>query len=115
LAWTFDDGPGKIVRTRERWTVEGGQLIVRQGKSVSRAGIMEFRTMKDGSTTLVLDGRARENGADVMVRTILTASGDRLRISRMSRSAGTPFLLRHSYELVRDAAGGLRPQYSAAR
>ena len=34
-----------------------------------------------------------------MVRTILTRDGQVLRLTRMSRSAGQPFIMRHSYQL----------------
>ena len=52
-----------------------------------------------GSITLVADGNGEENGRKVMVREILTRDGPVLRLTRMSRTVGQPFIMRHSYQL----------------
>ncbi len=54
------------------------------------------------SHTIVMDGSAEENGRPVMSRTILSRFGDTLRLTRMTRSVGEPFLMRLSYEMKRN-------------
>ena len=101
IAWTFDDGPGKTVRSAERWSFapDGKSLLIEGGKSSETMTIAELRRSSDGSLTLVADGAGEENGRKVMVREILTRDGPVLRLTRMSRSLGQPFIMRHSYQL----------------
>ena len=101
IAWTFDDGPGKTVRAAERWsfTPDGTSLTITGGKSSETMAIAELRRSPSGALTLVADGTGVENGQKVMVRTILTRDGQQLRLTRMSRTAGQPFIMRHSYQL----------------
>jgi hypothetical protein len=101
IAWTFDDGPGKTVRSAESWsfTPDGKSLVIKGGKSSETMAIAEFRRGANGSITLVADGSGEENGRKVMVREILTRDGPVLRLTRMSRTAGQPFIMRHSYQL----------------
>jgi hypothetical protein len=101
IAWTFDDGPGKTVRSAETWSVtpDGKSLLVKSGKSEETMAIVEFRRSSAAVLTLVADGSGTENGQKVMVRTILTRDGPVLRLTRMSRSAGQPFIMRHAYQL----------------
>ena len=101
IAWTFDDGPGKTVRSGESWsfTPDGKSLVIKGGKSSETMAIAEFRRGANGSVTLVADGSGEENGRKVMVREILTRDGPVLRLTRMSRTAGQPFIMRHSYQL----------------
>ena len=101
IAWTFDDGPGKTVRSAESWsfTPDGKSLVIKGGKSSETMAIAELRRSANGSITLVADGSGEENGRKVMVREILTRDGPVLRLTRMSRTAGQPFIMRHSYQL----------------
>ena len=102
LTWTYDDGPGKTVRSTEHWEVDPAARTVtmKEGKNVSVGKIVELREADDKSNlTLVLDGTASENDKKVITRTILTRSAGTLRMTSMSRQAGEPFLMRHSYEL----------------
>ncbi len=101
IAWTFDDGPGKTVRSAESWslTPDGKSLVIKGGKSSETMTIAELRRSANGSVTLVADGSGEENGRKVMVREILTRDGPVLRLTRMSRTAGQPFIMRHSYQL----------------
>jgi hypothetical protein len=101
IAWTFDDGPGKTVRDSERWAFspDGKTLTITSGHSAETMAVVELRRTAAGAVTLVADGSGRENGQQVMVRTILTRDNDMLRLTRMSRSAGRPFIMRHSYQL----------------
>ncbi|MBU6167217.1 MAG: hypothetical protein KGQ52_13970 [Alphaproteobacteria bacterium] len=101
IAWTFDDGPGKTVRAAERWAFspDGKTLTISSGTSQERLAVTELRRSAAGAVTLVADGSGSENGQTVMIRTILTRDMDRLRLTRLSRSAGQPFIMRHSYQL----------------
>ncbi|WAC24413.1 S41 family peptidase [Blastomonas sp. SL216] len=103
LAWTFDDGPGKTVRSSETWvfSASGQSLIITAGKNAPEPWrVAESRASADGASyTLVLEGESIENDRKVLARKILTRDGNRLRITKQTRVAGEPFLMRQSYEL----------------
>jgi len=103
LAWTFDDGPGKIVKSSESWTFDASQQVLQisNGRNTPEAWqVVEARLSADGlSATVVLDGTSRENNRTVIARKIVTREGNRLRITKMTRGAGEPFLMRQSYDL----------------
>lgn len=103
LAWTFDDGPGKTVQSSEAWTFDasGQSLTITAGiNAPNQWRVVESRASADGaSLTIVLEGESIENGREVFARKILTRDGDRLRITKQTRVAGEPFLMRQSYEL----------------
>lgn len=103
LSWTYDDGPGKTVRSIETWAFDPTEqtLTIRDGKSVSRAHISEFRKSLDGGLTMVIDGSVTENGKKGFSRMILTLDKGTLRLTQLSRTPRAPFLMRHSYELRR--------------
>lgn len=105
LHWTFDDGPGKSVSSIETWALNsnGKGLIVRNGKVRTRVRIVAFDTDSNGGITVVADGNVRENGAPAISRKILTRAGDTLRLTQMTRVAGEPYIMRHSYEMRRIA------------
>lgn len=103
FSWTFDDGPGKTVRSSERWAFDpaGQTLTITSGKNPpDQWRVAEARMSADGSSlTIVLDGTSKENGRRVIARKILTRDGSRIRITKQTRVAGEPFLMRQSYEL----------------
>ena len=103
LAWTFDDGPGKTVRSSETWAFDasGQALTITSGSDTpDQWRVVESRASADGAlVTIVLDGQSLENGSTVIARKILTRDGNRLRITKQTRVAGQPFLMRQSYEL----------------
>jgi len=101
LAWRFDDGPGKTVRSRQFWSVSpDGRVVTIAGERAEETlTVTELRRAPGGAITLVADGRGEENGRKVLVREILTRDGPVLRITRMSRAPGQPFIMRHSYQL----------------
>ncbi|WP_185679412.1 S41 family peptidase [Novosphingobium piscinae] len=105
LSWTFADGLGKTVRSSETWAVDpaGQRVTISGGDSVpSLWRVAEARASADGSSlTIVLDGTGAENGRTVMARKVLTRDGNRLRITKQTRVAGEPFIMRQSYELHR--------------
>lgn len=103
LTWTFDDGPGKTVRSSETWAFDatGQSLTITSGSNApDKWRVVESRASSDGaSVTIVLDGESIENGRTVIARKIVTRDGNRLRITKQTRVAGIPFLMRQSYEL----------------
>ena len=104
VAFTFDDGPGKTVRSTVSWTLapDGRTLTVGQGKDAETMTVVERRGgPKAGDLTLVAEGRGEENGAAVAVRTILTRRTGELSITRQTQAPGGPFLLRDAYRLAR--------------
>jgi len=105
LAWTFDDGPGKTVRSAETWLIDaaGKTVSITSGpKPSGQWNLEEARSAADGSAlTIVLDGTMTENGQVLLARKIVTRDGGRLRITTLTRAAGAPFLMRNSYDLRR--------------
>ncbi len=101
LNWTYDDGPGKIVKSSESWSynVKTRLLMIdKQAFSISEFAVSD----KDkNELTMVLDGVTTENEVKKIARIILTRRRDSLRITRMSRLVGEPFLMRDSYDLTR--------------
>ena len=79
------------------------------GDRRSNTRIVQLDATAAGGLTLVMEGPARENGRAVMSRTILTQKDDRLRLTEMTRAAGEPFLMRHSYDLTRQPAPPASP------
>jgi hypothetical protein len=117
LNWTFDDGPGKTVRASQTWSFAdaGSAMTFSSSGLPSTYRVAELRGSADGKDlTLVLDGGDKEDGKTVQARLILTKTGNRLRFTKMTRQAGEPFLMRHSYELRRDDPGGQTPQAKIA-
>lgn len=105
LAWTFDDGPGKTVRSAETWLIDAAGKTVSITSGAKPSGqwkLAEARSAADGSAlTIVLDGTMTENGQVLLARKIVTRDGGRLRITTLTRAAGAPFLMRNSYDLRR--------------
>lgn len=103
ISWTFDDGPDKIVRSSETWVLDaaGRTVTITTGKNAPELWrVVEARTTAEGaSLTIVLEGESVENGRTGFARKILTRDGNRLRITKQTRVAGEPFLMRQSYEL----------------
>ena len=103
LFWTFDDGPGTTVRSVEKWAFDpaGRTLTITSGKNApDQWRVAEARISTDvSSLTIVLDGSSEERGRTVIARKILTRDGNRIRITKQTRVAGEPFLMRQSYEL----------------
>jgi hypothetical protein len=104
LNWIFDDGPNKTVRSSENWTFDesGQSLNITQNGKVQPYRVAELRISPDGKgVTMVLDGQTIENDKKMIARLILTKSAAQLRLTKMTKQAGEPFLMRHSYEMMR--------------
>lgn len=104
FAWTFQDGPGKVVTSSERWTMApSGQSLTIAGKDRSETyAVAELRAAQDASTaTMVLQRTYEDDGKRVTERKILTRSGPMLRLTTMTAKKGEPLLMRNAYELTR--------------
>ena len=103
LAWTFDDGPAKTVRSAEVWALDpaGKTVSISSGsKQLGLWNVVEARSSADGSSlTIVLDGATEENGRALIARKTLTRDGSRLRITTQTRAVGEPFMMRNSHDL----------------
>ncbi|MDE1149558.1 MAG: hypothetical protein PW843_23640 [Azospirillaceae bacterium] len=102
LTFTFDDGPGKTVRSRETWSLDVGRrvwCIAGDGPAHCHR-IVEYRS-GPGPTdvTLVAEGRGEENGRGVKLRLILARRGGTLSFSTQSAPDGQPLVMRHAYWL----------------
>lgn len=107
LDFTYDDGPGKTVRTASTWAFDAGRRTLVTGGSGAPESwkVAEARMSADGAITLIFDGEATENGKAALARMIVTSSGSRLRLTRLTRNPGEPYLMRNSYELSRQPDG----------
>jgi hypothetical protein len=100
LAFAFDDGPGKTVRSSERWIVDIASktlVIEADGRRDVQAIIEQRSGPKPGDLTLVATGRGEENGAEIRVQTIVTRRDATLSIAALTAAPGSLFLLRHAY------------------
>lgn len=96
--FVYDDGPGKTVRSSDRWVQAG------TGFSMEKAGapltVSAYRSGSGNDVTLVALGSGNENNAAVQVRMVLQRRGDQLTISRATQLPGQPWLLRHAYHFT---------------
>jgi Peptidase family S41 len=101
LEWTYDDGPGKIVKSSENWSYSPKGNSVTIDKTVF--GVSEFSVSEKDKAelTMVLDGSTTENNVKKIARIILARRGDMLHITRMSRLTGEPFIMRDAYAMKR--------------
>jgi hypothetical protein len=105
LSLVFDDGPGKIVRTAETWSIAGDSLTIAGEGAPQVFRILENRGDGPGrDATLMAEGAGSENGVAVQVRILLARRGDRVSISRQSRTPRGLFLMRDAYDLRRTTA-----------
>ena len=98
LAFTYDDGPGKTVRSSEQWTFDGTTL--QMGAASAPLQVSNYRSNERGDLVLIAFGNGIENGVPVEVRQIVLRQGDTLQISRASRLPQQAWLLRHAYRLT---------------
>lgn len=98
--YVYDDGPGKIVRAREQWSLAPDASTLTLEPSGTPARV----TSCDGhgrDVTFEAEGTGIENKQAVAVRTLLARRGDTLTITRLTQLPGQPWLTRHVYRFVR--------------
>lgn len=96
--FVYDDGPGKIVRTSERWSLTDNRFSME--KAGAPLAVRDYRVGDGDGFTLVALGGGEENHAVVQVRMVLQRRGEQLTISRATQLPGQPWLLRHIYHLT---------------
>ena len=98
LAFTYDDGPGKTVRSAEQWSFDGATLTME--KAGTPLTVSLYRGNGNGDLILVALGSGVENDKPVEVRLVVLRRGDALSISRSCRLPQQAWLLRHVYRLT---------------
>ena len=107
LAYTYDDGPGKTVRSTERITIggDGSTYRVQNGAGTYDAtfAAVGLREFGKGTNTVVLVGTGTENDKPVDIRITVKIDGDGFAMLRESRLSGADWLYRNQYQFKRDA------------
>lgn len=105
LAYTYDDGPGKTVRSIERITIspDRGSYRVQNGDGTYDAtfaaeGLREFGGT---SNTVVLTGKGVENDQPVELRITIVVGRDTWSMLRESRPAAGEWRFRNEYRFKR--------------
>jgi len=105
FAYTYDDGPGKIVREKATIRIPdpGNRYIVKdEDGSESVYTIASAKGFSGtGSGKLILAGTGTDNNKPVEVRTTLEVTEKSLVILRETKLAGEDFKFRHQYSFAR--------------
>jgi hypothetical protein len=105
FAYTYDDGPGKTVRSQERITIDRAASTYRiqngDGNYDATFAATGLAAFGSGSPTIVLIGKGDENGAPVDLRITLTVTASSFTMLRESRKAGEDWLFRNQYKFTR--------------
>ncbi|MEE3626707.1 hypothetical protein UCD39_22475 [Nitrospirillum sp. BR 11752] len=101
LAFTFDDGPGKTVRSRESWSLDPTAWCIAETTSHCYRVVTFHAGPGPSDITLVAEGTGTENGRAVTLRLVLARRDGTLSFSTSSAQPGRPALLRHAYWLSR--------------
>lgn len=100
LDFAYDDGPGKLVRSTQQWSLDLASATLDTGKADAPMTVRSYHGSGKQNLTLVAFGAGVENDARVEVRTAVLRGGDDLSISRATRLPGQPWLLRHVIRLT---------------
>lgn len=103
LAYTYDDGPGKILREKASFGIDSERRqvsIISDDKSVEQFSIAEYAPGQ-GRIRVVLTGVGEDNGKKVEVRATITCTSNRFNWLRETRLPGQDFAFRHQYSLTR--------------
>ena len=107
LAYTYDDGPKKTVRSLERITIgaDRASYRVQNGdgsfdNTFAAEGLREFGA---ASRTVVLTGQGTENDSPVDLRITIKVERDTFSMLRESRLAGGEWRFRNEYQFKRAA------------
>lgn len=101
-AYTYDDGPGKIVKSVEQVTIAADRSTYRiQNGDGSYDATFKATGLADASQPVVLLGAGTENDAPVDIRITITATDRSFTMLRESRRAGDDWAFRNRYTLSR--------------
>jgi hypothetical protein len=106
LTYTYDDGPGKIVRESSTLVIDAEKRTVTitsdPAKSSERLAISNIdEVARTKRLTMVLSGAGEENHNKVDVRSTLSCSPNSLSWLRETRSPGQDFAFRDKYSFTR--------------
>ncbi len=104
LAYTYDDGPTKVVREESTLTLAPATHSAtlgpaKQPDTYTVAGLEEFAKLNRG--TLILTGPGKENEKPVDFRITLTLRRNLFTLVKESRTAGADFQFRDAYTFTR--------------
>ena len=98
--YVYDDGPGKTVRSTERWSLDGSTLTL--GDTPARVTV--YRAGPGQDLVLEAEGAGVENDQAVAVRTVLERRAAALTITRLTQLPDQPWRVRHVYTLTRQSS-----------
>jgi hypothetical protein len=105
FAYTYDDGPGKIVTSQERITIDRQKSTYRiqngDGSYDATFEVSGLGSFAAASPVVVLVGKGDENGAPVDLRITLTVHASTFTMLRESRTVGGDWRFRNQYKLTR--------------
>lgn len=105
LAFTYDDGPGKTVRSTDTFALDGAAQTLTWGpadgkRAPSRFSVQSLRGEKP--LTLVAETDGEDDDRKARIRETITVGTGELRILKEVRfAADAPWLFRHEYRLTR--------------
>lgn len=103
--YTYDDGPGKTVVSRERVTITpaAGTYRVQNADGTYDATFTaaDLREFGAATNTVVLAGTGTENDVPVELRVTITVTASELTMLRESKRAGGEWLFRNRYAFTR--------------
>lgn len=105
FAYTYDDGPGKVVTSIERITIDREKSTYRvqngDGSYDATFAANGLAAFGPASPEIVLAGKGDENGVAVDLRITITASPSSFTMLRESKKPGDDWLFRNQYKLTR--------------
>lgn len=116
--FTYDDGPGKIVKGAERITIQPNantwtevEVEIKQGNTFSEVGGTQVyqlsnlnSLLQSARAVLLATGVGEESSKPVDVRKTLTVESDRFVLLKETRLQGMPFQFRNQYTFARNSA-----------
>jgi len=100
LAFIYDDGPGKTVRSTEQWALGADGATLQMGKDDVPMRVSVYRSKDNADVALVALGTGVENGVPVELRSVILRRGQALSFSKASRLPQQAWLLRHVYRFT---------------
>ena len=104
FAYTYDDGPGKTVTSRDRITIDAaaGTYRIQNDENYDATFVVNgLQAYSPSSPQVVLIGTGTENDKPVELRITITATPTALTILRESRLPGEDWRFRNQYRLTR--------------
>jgi hypothetical protein len=105
LQFTYDDGPGKTVRSTSHWHFDRTMTRAEWGNardSAMQALAVTARSGGEGTPIrLVLEGQGTDDERPAAIRESLEVSAAAVRLTKETQVTGSPFAFRHVYTFRR--------------